>query len=265
MPYIAHISLLAPTVQLAPSMKTLLMLGLLSLASIAGCAADDSSDDDAVASEGASALSASSNEHAAFTFFLGKGLTRVQSAAVVGNLMQESSVNPASRQPGGLGRGIAQWSVGDRWDHRSGDNLAWFARTHGGSPMALHTQLEFLWYELETFPSYGLASLRNATSLSSAELVFQQRYEACGRCNQQKRLQYAQQVLNAFASDRPAASGASSSAGSSDSGCYSPTLDRDVGENTCVLSASNGNWYECSHGAWVPRASDPVACSAQFP
>jgi hypothetical protein len=127
--------------------------------------------------------------------------------------------------------------------------------------MAIHTQLEFLWYELETFPSFGLASLRAAATLSGAELAFQQHYEACGRCNQQKRLQNAQQVLNTFGSDPVA----SSAAGSSDSGCYSPTLDKDVGENACVLSASDGRWYECSSGAWVPRASDPTACSAQLP
>jgi hypothetical protein len=182
-------------------MKRLLGLGLLALATLAGCAATDASSDDGAASEGDSALSSSSNAHAAFTFFLGKGLTPVQSAGVVGNLMQESNVDPASRQPGGLGRGIAQWSVGDRWDHRSGDNLAWFARTHGGTSMALHTQLEFLWYELETFPSFGLAALQSATTLSAAEYAFQVHDEACGRCNESKRLQNARDVLNAFGSE----------------------------------------------------------------
>jgi hypothetical protein len=183
-------------------MKRLLGLAVLALATLAGCAgADDGSGDEGVASQGDSALSSSANAHAAFTFFVDKGLTHVQSAAVVGNLIQESSVDPASRQPGGLGRGIAQWSVGDRWDHRSGDNLAAFARTHGGSSMSLHTQLEFLWYELETFPSYGLAALRSASTLSAAEYAFQEHYEACGRCNESKRLQNAKDVLDAYGSE----------------------------------------------------------------
>jgi hypothetical protein len=183
-------------------MKRLLGLAVLALATLAGCAAtDDGSSDEGAASESDSALSSSSNAHAAFTFFVGKGLTHAQSAGVVGNLMQESNVDPASRQPGGLGRGIAQWSVGDRWDHRSGDNLAAFARNHGGSTMSLQTQLEFLWYELETFPSFGLASLRDASSLSAAEYAFQEHYEACGRCNQPKRLQNARDVLDAFGSE----------------------------------------------------------------
>ena len=185
-------------------MKRLLGLGLLalaSLASLAGCAATDGTSDEGAPSEADSALSSGGNAHAAFTFFLGKGLTRIQSAGVVGNLMQESNVDPASRQAGGLGRGIAQWSVGDRWDHRSGDNLAWFARTHGGTSMTLHTQLEFLWFELETFPSFGLAELRRAGTLSAAEYAFQVHDEACGRCNEAKRLQNAEQVLTAFGSE----------------------------------------------------------------
>ena len=48
------------------------------------------------------------NSRVAFDYFLGKGLTAVQAAGIVGNLMQESNVDPTAVQPGGPGRGIAQ-------------------------------------------------------------------------------------------------------------------------------------------------------------
>ena len=56
------------------------------------------------------------NDVTACNYFVGKGLTNFQSAGIVGNLDQESGVNPSSVQAGGPGRGIAQWSVGGRWD-----------------------------------------------------------------------------------------------------------------------------------------------------
>lgn len=40
----------------------------------------------------------------------------------MGNLDQESGMSPTIKQPGGPGRGIAQWSVGGRWDTYNGDN-----------------------------------------------------------------------------------------------------------------------------------------------
>src|SRR5262245_48472964 len=42
------------------------------------------------------------NDKAAFDFFVGKGLTNFQAAGIVGNLDQESGVNPSSvQQPSG--------------------------------------------------------------------------------------------------------------------------------------------------------------------
>src|ERR1700677_3602014 len=72
---------------------------------------------------GTSGAALSSNEEAAYDYFVGKGLKSFQAAGIVGNLMQESDVDPSSVQyGGGPGRGIAQWSVGGRWGSDSGDN-----------------------------------------------------------------------------------------------------------------------------------------------
>src|SRR5678816_3004847 len=88
---------------------------------VSGCAGS-------VDDEGLSEEALSSSEHTAFNFFVSKGLTRVQAAGVVGNLIQESNVIPTAVQyGGGPGRGIAQWSVGGRWDSSYHDNMTWYA------------------------------------------------------------------------------------------------------------------------------------------
>jgi len=45
-----------------------------------------------------------------------KNISKEAAAGIVGNLFQESGVDPTRQQNnGGPGRGIAQWGVGDRW------------------------------------------------------------------------------------------------------------------------------------------------------
>src|SRR5437868_4270446 len=81
------------------------------------------------------------NDRPAYEFFVCQGLTNFQSAGIVGNLDQESGANPAAVQPGGPGRGIAQWSVGGRWDTDANDNVLWYAGTRGQSSGSLNLQL----------------------------------------------------------------------------------------------------------------------------
>ncbi|HET9626226.1 MAG TPA: phage tail tip lysozyme [Kofleriaceae bacterium] len=239
---------------------TLIRIGSICLVAsalgAAGCAtadSDDGSPDDTALDLSERALS--SNEHTAFNFFVSKGLTQKQAAGVVGNLIQESNVIPTAVQfGGGPGRGIAQWSVGGRWDKSSGDNVKAYASQHGESMTALNTQLNFIWFELTTFSGYGLAQLRAATTVSAAVTAFQDKYEICGTCDSSKRLQYANQVLAEFGSG--AATGAS---------CFSNTLGREMPENSCVQSRSDSLWYQCSNGSWVDRWTDPDACNGVFP
>ncbi len=197
----------------------------------------------------------SSNEHTAFNYFVAKGLSGVQAAGVVGNLMQESNVIPTSVQyGGGPGRGIAQWSVGGRWDTDRGDNVVAYASSTGGSRWALNTQLDFIWHELENFSGYGLSALRGSGSISAATITFQDRFEGCGECDESTRIKYAEQVLSAY--------GASSGGGgNSGAGCYSQTLGREMPDNACVQSKFDSAWYQCANGAWVDRWTDPAACN----
>jgi MYXO-CTERM domain-containing protein len=138
------------------------------------------------------------NDKAAYDYFVGQGLASFQAAGIVGNLDQESGVDPNAIQfGGGPGRGIAQWSVGGRWDSSGNDNVVWYASTKGQSPWSLGLQLEFIWYELTTF-GYGFSALKATTNVTDATVVFQDKYEICGQCVQSTRIADAQAVLNAY-------------------------------------------------------------------
>ena len=200
----------------------------------------------------------------AFNFFVAKGLTKVQAAGIVGNLMQESTIMPtAVEYGGGPGRGIAQWSVGGRWDTIHGDNVTTFAANAGTSRWALQTQLDFIWYELDTVGGYGLPALRATTTISGATVAFMRDYEVCGACAQSQRISYAQAAYNDYASGAPA--GGSGSGASGGAGCYSNTLGKQMPDNACVQSSYDSAWYQCSNGSWVDRWSDPSPCNGEYP
>jgi hypothetical protein len=199
----------------------------------------------------------SSNEVNAYNYFISQGLSAAQSAGIVGNLMQESDVDPTIAQyGGGPGRGIAQWSVGGRWDTSSDDNVLWYAGQNNESSLALDTQLAFIWYELTTF-GYGYGDLQAATDVTTATVVFMDDYEICGTCAEATRIAFAEQVYDTY-------TGGSGSTGGTAT-CYSGTLGEDVAANTCVQSKYDGDWYQCDNGAWVDRWTDPDACVAVYP
>ena len=147
------------------------------------------------------------NDKPAYDFFAAKGLTNFQAAGIVGNLDQESGVNPTiSQSGGGPGRGIAQWSAGARWDTTPGDNLVAYAAMQGTPTSSLTTQLGFMWYELQTFPAYGLANLRATTNVTDATRVVEDQFEGCVYanfpvCNLPQRITYAKNVLAAYGAD----------------------------------------------------------------
>ncbi|HSQ67306.1 MAG TPA: phage tail tip lysozyme [Polyangiaceae bacterium] len=218
----------------------------------AGCSAGE---DDA--SSAASEAALSNGRKTAYNFFISKGLKPYQAAGIIGNLIQESSVDPTSVQyGGGPGRGIAQWSVGGRWDHDYQDNMVWFANQHGLSRWSLTAQLEFIWYELNHDSYYGLGALKASTSVSGATVAFEKDFEGCGICDQSQRISYAQQVLSAYGNGGGSGGGA---------GCYSHTLGKEMPDNACVQSKYDSLWWQCDNGDWVDRWSDPSPCDGIHP
>ncbi|HTQ47383.1 MAG TPA: phage tail tip lysozyme [Polyangiaceae bacterium] len=261
---------------------TLRLLGTALLATIgaitAGCsgAPDDSTPVGTTSSD-----LVSGNEKAAYQFFVSKGLKPFQAAGIVGNLEQESNVEPtAIEYGGGPGRGIAQWSVGGRWNSSHDDNVVWYAIREGKNEWSLTLQLEFVWYELETFSTYGLGKLRNSTNVSEATIAFEDFFERCGQCEETTRINYAKAVLTAM-------HGSSGSGGTAADAC-----NKAAGFCTETLQCDNGHWIvrqddphacttienvqescdmgggyctatlQCEKGHWVPRVDDPAACTS---
>lgn len=199
------------------------------------------------------------NDQPAFDYFLGKGLTNFQAAGIVGNLDQESGVDPTAVQSGGPGRGIAQWSVGGRWDTDTDDNAVWYAGAQGQNVETLQLQLDFIWYELTTFSSYGLTALEQTTNVTDATVVFETDFEMCGSCNETQRVAYAENVLAAFGSDTVDA-GPLPDAGATTPCTVTATGESGVCMATSACAALGG--HESTPG-YCPGASNIQCCTAK--
>src|ERR1700677_516699 len=98
------------------------LLSSIALLTSAGCGSGGAGDGTDVGTSSSAVTSA--NNKTAFDYFVSKGLTDDQAAGIVGNLDQESGMDPSIAQyGGGPGRGIAQWSAGGRWDTNPNDNV----------------------------------------------------------------------------------------------------------------------------------------------
>jgi len=202
------------------------------------------------------------NQGPAFEYFVGKGLSPAQSAGIVGNLSEESGVDPTIKQlGGGPGRGIAQWQVGGRWDTAAAGNVLDFAAgPPARNPLSLDVQLDFIWFELTTIPSYGLTQLRATTTAEDAVLVFKRYYEGCPACSAGRRIEYAEDVLARFGSG----SGSSSSSSSSSSGgatgpaCVVTTTGE---EGACLEVSECAGLGGVSTPGFCPGSSDVQCCT----
>lgn len=183
-----------------------LSVGLCAPAAVGTAHADDQTPPPGVNARGMSPNKAEAavdihwtNAERVFKFFVRKGLSKKQSAGIVGNLIVESGVNPGiSQVGGGPGRGIAQWSVGGRWDTYDKDNNVWYTGTLDLGPKTIGGQARFIWYELKEFSYYGLSGLKGADTVTSATKVFMTEYEGCGTCHTDRRVDYAKKAYDKF-------------------------------------------------------------------
>jgi hypothetical protein len=206
--------------------------------------------DDSPEQNSGAVVTENANDKVAFDYFVGQGLTDVQAAGIVGNLDQESGMSPTIAQiGGGPGRGIAQWSVGGRWDTSQDDNVAWYAAQQGESVDSLDLQLSFIWYELTTI-GYGYSELRAATTVDEAVTVFQDDYEICGACDSSNRIAYAEAALAQFggAAPPPPAGNTSCAVGGVDGMC--------IATSTCAAMTG----YTSTPG-FCPGAANIECCT----
>ena len=124
-----------------------------------------------------------------WNFFTSRGLSPSATAGVMGNLQQESGLNPSEH--GGY---LSQWG-GSRLT--SLDN---YASSQGTSPSNLQTQLQFMWGEMQS-GNYINVNQLNTYDAEQAALYFSNNYEkpAAWAANNTGREQYAQSFYNEFA------------------------------------------------------------------
>lgn len=137
-------------------------------------------------------------ESQAMQFFTSHGWSKAQAAGIVGNLAQESTLNPNAVNKNGGAMGIAQWM---------GKRATEFQQIEG-VPLkgaSYEKQLDFVNWELHHTESRAGGVLQRATAPDSAALVFGQMDERFGNDGSLgKRIAYAN---DAFASAGPYTAG----------------------------------------------------------
>lgn len=119
----------------------------------------------------------SENEIISWNFFIANGFSREQTAGIMGNLMQEHRFNTT-------GDGLAQWTGGRK--------AALMARP---DPYNIYTQLQFLMDELNGGYSRVRDQILATNSVVESVQIFQNKFEKCGICVEDKRIQYAYNIL----------------------------------------------------------------------
>ena len=139
-----------------------------------------------------SPVKGSSNRAKVWNMLMGEGFTKQSAAGIIGNLMQESGVNPNSNQGGGgPGRGIMQWTVNERWA-----SLQSWAKDRGLKSRSLDTQVQFMLKEMR---DYGvLGKMKGMTDVEDAALYFENTMERAGSPNMSNRYRYAREALQQF-------------------------------------------------------------------
>lgn len=125
--------------------------------------------------------------------FVNAGYTPIQAAAIVGNLMQESGMDPGISQIGGGGGfGLAQWT----WLPRKKALFA-YLNSRDLPYSSLMGQLDFILIEMaeDSFKS-SLRAFKEATTISLATMIFCNTYERPGVPHMAKRMQFAVAALN---------------------------------------------------------------------
>ncbi|MGB2787134.1 MAG: phage tail tip lysozyme [Candidatus Saccharimonadaceae bacterium] len=123
--------------------------------------------------------SPSENETISWDFLISQGYSRIQTAGIMGNLMQEHRFNTS-------GDGLAQWT---------GSRQARLRSMFPNNYDTIYAQLEYLAYELNGPYASVRDAIKASTSLEQAVRVFQDKFEKCGVCAYDRRVEYARDIL----------------------------------------------------------------------
>lgn len=204
-------------------------------------------------------LSGANNQQKAFNFFVQNGYSKEQAAGIVGNMIAESSVEPARLQntaPGvvsmpnqvvdsALGWGIVQWTPAGKMINPSRD-----AGVQDDKIASLGYQLEFLIKQLNGDGPIGEGAagraIKAATTVEQAAYEFGDKFERFGGHENPNHPTYADRKANArhvfdqFAGSAPASGGGAQNASTGGGGCG-------AGSGNIAEVAKNLAWPEDGH------------------
>jgi hypothetical protein len=136
------------------------------------------------------------SQAAAVRYFTERGLTPEQSAGVVGNLMQESSLKSNAWNESEKAYGIAQWR------NERLEGLKAFAAANGKEISDIHTQMDYILHELQTTESKAGQKLMKSSSAAEAAFNFGKYYERPAVV-ENTRIAYAEQALQSYGKGNP--------------------------------------------------------------
>lgn len=145
----------------------------------------------------------SGNEAVVAEYLLDKGLDEVQVAAIIGNMVQESGVNPSAVNSDSGAYGLCQWLGGRQ------DGLFALCDARGVPHSDINTQLDWFWMEFTMQVPGGWSNrtryddfmaCTEDSQLETAVTIFARYFERCGEgeMNLENRLGNAQRVLDAM-------------------------------------------------------------------
>ncbi len=189
-------------------------------------------------------LSGADNIEKVFNFFVSKGFSKEQAAGILGNLKQESGVNPASDNPAakGGGGGIAQWE-GPRWSGPNG--LLAFAKKAGKPWQDLGVQLNFIMFELENVEKRAMTMIKAAKTVKDAVIAWELGYERAGIPVLGNRLKYGEEIFKQYAgkisgtSSGGGGGAACPASGGNDQACQAGEAERTCAARICKAMLAN--------------------------
>jgi hypothetical protein len=171
-------------------------------------------------------LSGSGNAQQIWNFLKGKGLSDGGTAGVMGNLQQESGLDPNAR-----GGGLAQWG-GSRWSA-----MVSYASQNNLSPYSLQAQLGYLWKEISSGSEGVTPGGMSGMSASQAAQYFCNNFERPGIPMLSRRISYANGFYSQFAGSSGGSSSGGGGGGSSQTTSSSSSSSNTVGPKTNGLPA----------------------------
>jgi len=208
---------------------------------------------------GDSTIIGGDNVEISYNFLVGKGLTTVQAAGIVGNLKLESSpvISPTITNPKSGAYGIAQW-LGGRLE-----GLRNFAAENGYNPDSLEGQLEYLWWEISSEDSIEkityevLEAIQDSNDIEEIAILWAKLFERATDTPEtlQLRIAYSASVLAEFGSN-------TAPTGSGNILCNTDPSGQIVGGFSLPLDRSwfedNPGWLTKPHWGNSPASDIPV-------